>query len=109
MRLLFPLLVALVASVGGLSIARARSEAGSAPPTTRLVAGVAVSMGVVGATLLAVGWWAWGRAPTGMSPNLVVSVAYVGASVELFLAAMLAPSALRAVASSKPSVRARRR
>ncbi len=109
MRFLMPVLVALAAICAGLAIARARVAAGSAPAPRRVVAGVSVGMGIVGAVLLGVGWWSWGEAQAGTSPALVASVAYVGASIELFFAAMLAPSALRAVASSNPSARARPR
>jgi hypothetical protein len=109
MRPLMPLLVALAATAAGLAIARLRADARAAPAPTRLVAGVAAAMGAVGVVLLAIGWWAWDHAPAGSSPALVASVAYVGASVELFFAAMLAPSALRAVSSPNPSARARRR
>ena len=109
MRELMPLLVAISATAAGLTIARLRADPRAAPAPTRLVAGVAAAMGAVGVILLAIGWWAWARAPAGASPALAASVAYVGASVELFFAAMLAPSALRAVSSPNPSARARRR
>lgn len=109
MRSVLPLLVALAATSAGIAIARARSAVRAAPAPTPVTAAVAVAMGAVGLVLLGVGWWAWGEAPAGTSPALAASVAYVGASVELFFAAMLAPSALRAVASSNPSARARRR
>lgn len=109
MRSVLPSLVALAATSAGIAIARARRAVRAAPAPSRVTAAVAVAMGAVGLVLLGVGWWAWGEAPADTSPALVASVAYVGASVELFFAAMLAPSALRAVASSNPSTRARRR
>jgi hypothetical protein len=104
-----PVLVAFAAICAGLAIARARAGAGSAPAASRIVVGVSLGMGVVGVILLGIGWWSWGEAQAGTSPALVASVAYVGASIELFFAAMLAPSAVRAVASSNPSARARPR
>lgn len=109
MRHAMPLFVGVAAVAAGVMIARLRAASGAAPAPTRLVAGVAGGMATVGLVLLAIGWWAAGRAPAGASPAAVSSVAYVGASVELFFAAMLAPSAVRASASANPRLRARRR
>jgi hypothetical protein len=107
MRHLMPFLIAVAAVTAGLLIARVRAEAGASPAPTRLVAGVGAGVAAVGLALLAIGWWAAGHAPAGSTPAMVSSVAYVGGSVELFFAAMLASSALSAVSSSNPSRRAR--
>ena len=104
-----PLFVGVAAVAAGVMIARLRAASGVAPAPTWLVTGVAVGMATVGLVLLAIGWWAAGRPPAGVSPAVVASAAYVGASVELFFAAMLAPSALRASVSPNPRFRARRR
>ena len=104
-----PLLVGLAAVAAGVMMARLREDYGSAPAPSRLVACVAGGMAAVGLVLVAIGWWAGGRAPAGASPAVVSSVAYAGASVELFFAAMLAPSALRAATPPNPRFRARRR
>jgi hypothetical protein len=104
-----PLFVGVAAVAAGVMIARLRAASGGAPAPTWLVTTVAGGMATVGLVLLAIGWWAAGRPPAGVSPAVVASAAYVGASVELFFAAMLAPSALRASASANPRFRARRR
>ncbi len=104
-----PLFVGVAAVVAGVMIARLRAASGAAPATSWLVTGVAVAMATVGLVLLAIGWWAADRPPAGTSSAAVASAAYVGASVELFFAAMLAPSALRASVSPNPRFRARRR
>lgn len=109
MRHAMPLLVGLAAVSAGVMIARFRAASGAAPASTRLAAGVAGGMATVGLVLLAIGWWAAGRPPAGVSPAVVSSAAYAGASVELFFAAMLVPSAVRAAASPNPRLRARRR
>ena len=110
-RHVMPFLVGIAAVVTGLLVARVRVEAGVVPAVRRpvLVVGVAIAMVLVGVVLLALGWWVWGAAPPGADPAMVASVAYVGASVELFFAAMLLPTASRAARSSNPSWRARRR
>lgn len=102
-----PFFVGLAAVGAGVVVGRLRAEAGSAPARPRLAAAIVLGLAVVGVALLAIGWWAAGRVPD--DPALASSVAYVGASLELFFAAMLAPIAARAARSSNPSWRARRR
>jgi hypothetical protein len=111
MRHLLPLLVAIAAVATGLALARARAFAGLEPAVRRprLVAAVSIWLAAVGVGLLAIGWWTWAVVPSGTSASLGSSVAYVAAAVELFFAAMLAPSAFRAAPSENPSWRERRR
>ena len=110
MRHLLPLLVAVAALGTGLALARARSFAGLDPVVRRpgLVAAVAAGMALVGMSLLAIGWWAWDAVPSGAGGALGASVAYMAAALELFFAAMLAPTARRAASSEAPSWRALR-
>jgi len=100
-----PFLVGIVAIAAGLVVGRVRTQAGGEPPrpldpardrlVRRVTTGVWLGLCALGLLLLWIGWWAWGSAPAGLTPQASASVAYTAAALELFFWGLLTPRVLR--------------